>query len=291
MRVVVIGGHGQLGAAVVVRLGADRRFETVVSGHQDLDIRERADVEALMQRERPRWVINCAAYTNVDEAEVEPELAYEVNDRAVGILGRAASDVGARLVHISTDYVFSGDFGGEEPRRYTEEDVTGPVNVYGASKRAGEIRLLDIQPSALILRTSWLYGGRERNFLRTMVRLGEERRSGGEPLRVVDDQRGTPTDCWSLARQILRLLETDGGDLVGIVHAACEGETTWCGFAREIFAQLAWDVRVEPITTADYPLRARRPAYSVLDNARLRRGGLLELPPWRDGLAEALRRL
>ncbi len=291
MKVVIIGGHGQLGVALARRMQANNRIDTVVAGHKDLDICQAAAVAEMMNRVRPRWVINCAAYTDVDGAELNSELAFEVNDRAVGTLADASVQVGARLVHISTDYVFSGDFGEADPRSYTEEDATGPVNVYGESKLAGEIRLLDRDPSALILRSSWLYGGRDRNFLRTMLRLGEERRSGDDPLRIVDDQRGTPTDCWSLARQIARLLEDDIGDLRGIVHASCEGETTWCEFAREIFAQLGWDVRVEPITTSEFASRARRPANSVLENARLKQHGLLEFPAWREGLAHALQML
>ena len=291
MKVVIIGGHGQLGVALARRMQANKRIDTVVAGHKDLDICQAAAVAEMMNRVRPRWVINCAAYTDVDGAELNSELAFEVNDRAVGILADASVQVGARLVHISTDYVFSGDFGEADPRSYIEEDATGPVNVYGASKLAGEIRLLERDPSALILRSSWLYGGRDRNFLRTMLRLGEERRSGDDPLRIVDDQRGTPTDCWSLARQIARLLEDDIGDLRGIVHASCEGETTWCKFAREIFAQLGWDVRVEPITTSEFASRTRRPANSVLENARLKQRGLLELPAWREGLAHALQML
>ncbi len=289
MRVVIIGGHGQLGVAVARRMQANDGIDTVVVGRQDLDICRAAAVAEMMNRIRPRWVINCAAYTDVDGAEHNAELAFEVNDRAVGTLADASVHVGARLVHISTDYVFSGDFGEADPRSYTEEDATGPINVYGESKLAGEIRLLDRDPSALILRSSWLYGGRERNFLRAMLRLGKEHRSGEEPLRIVDDQLGTPTDCWSLARQIARLLEDDVGHLRGIVHASCEGEATWCEFAREIFAQIGWDVRVEPITTSEFPTRARRPAYSVLENARLKKHGLLELPAWREGLAGALR--
>ncbi len=140
----------------------------------------------------------------------------------------------------------------------------------------------------MILRTSWLYGGREENFLATMLRLGQERRSGGEPLRIVNDQYGTPTDCWSLARQIVRLVAEDGADLWGIVHASCEGETNWCEFAREIFKQLGWKVPVEAIPTSEFPLRARRPAHSVLENRRLKERGVLELPRWEEALGRAL---
>ena len=288
MKVIITGGRGQLGAAVAGEMGRVPGIDVVVASRGDLDICQARAVQDFMGRERPAWVINCAAYTAVDSAEDHSEAAYSVNSRAVGYLADAALDVEARLVHISTDYVFSGAFKNSAPRRYTEDDLPGPINVYGAAKHAGEIRLLTHDVACVILRTSWLYGGRARNFLATMLRLGKERRSGREPLRIVNDQYGTPTDCWSFARQIARLVAEDGADLRGIVHASCEGETTWCEFAREIFRQLGWKVPVEAIPTSELRQRARRPAHSVLENRRLKERGILELPPWEEALGRAL---
>ena len=289
MKVVITGGQGQLGLAVAQELGRTPGVDEVVASRRDLDICQAQTVQKFMSRECPAWVINCAGYTDVEGAEDKSEAAYLVNERAVGFLADAVLEVKARLVHISTDYVFSGAFGDATPRSYTEEDPPGPINVYGASKLAGEIRLLAHAAPSLILRTSWLYGGREKNFLATMLRLGKQRRSSREPLRVVDDQYGTPTDCWSLARQIVRLLSEDGANLQGVVHASCEGKTNWCEFAREIFRQVGWDVPLEAISTAEFPARARRPAHAVLENKRLKEHCLLELPPWREALARALK--
>ncbi len=293
MTVLITGACGQLGQVLAAQF--------VAGGHdvaalrlEDLDITDARHVDAAVRNSRPEWVLNCAAYTAVDKAETASENAYRVNDAAVGFVADASHAVGARMVHFSTDYVFSGTFASVEARRsYVEEDDPGPVSVYGASKLAGEARLLAHPVRSIILRTAWLYGGETGNFLATMARLGRSRRGGGDPLSVVDDQTGTPTDCFSLATLVERIVN-DQPDIEGLFHASCEGSTTWYGFTREIFTQLEWDVEVRPTTTeAYYEARqrdewARRPEHSVLENSRLARLGL-EMPHWRRGLTRALR--
>jgi dTDP-4-dehydrorhamnose reductase len=289
MRVLVTGSGGQLGSKVVESLLEDGRCREVRGiDLPELDITLPQAVGDLVGSFRPDWIVNCAAYTDVEQAEEEPEAAYRVNALALGTLADAALRHGSRLLHISTDYVFSGrvDSAGRLP--LTEDAPPGPINVYGASKLAGEILLQNHEVSALVLRTSWLYGGPGKNFLHTMLRAGRKAAAGGGSLRVVHDQIGTPTDVWSLARQIAHLLPRD---VTGLLHASAHGEATWCDFARAIFSAVGLCVDVEPVTSAEYPTRARRPAYSVLRNARLEASGLDLLPQWREGLEKAIRRI
>lgn len=288
MKVLVTGSEGQLGRKLVDLLSAGARFDVTAADRVTLDITREADVRALVSAVRPDWILSCAAYTDVERAESEPEKAFLVNDTAVGYLADSAALCGARLFHVSTDYVFSGDFHGASRRPYHEDDVPAPLSRYGASKLAGETRLRNHPVRSAIFRTSWLYGGPGRNFLHTMLRVGEESRKAGRPVRVVDDQIGTPTDAWSLAEQICRLL---GEDVEGLFHASAEGEASWFDFTREIYRLAGIHVATEPIRTADYPTKARRPPYSVLENRRLGTLGLDVLPPWREGLEKAWRRL
>ena len=295
MRIFVIGASGQLGTALCQELSTEGVEHTTADRHE-LDITRAEAVKDAVSHASPTWVVNCAAYTNVERAESERDLAFLDNDCAVGNVADAALSIAARVIHISTDYVFSGHFPDAPPRPYTESDVPAPLNVYGASKLAGERRLLDHDVSATILRTSWLYGtprqeGRSTSsFLEAMLRLGAERTRRGKPLRVVADQHGTPTDCRSLARQIVALIRSDDSQaLEGIVHASCKGETTWYEFATKIFRQCGWNLDVEPISSAEYPTKAPRPMHSVLENRRLIDAGLERMPCWQDGLAETLR--
>lgn len=288
MRVLVTGSCGQLGSKVVETLREDARLEVRGTSRAELDITKGDEVQRVVKAFRPTWIVNCAAYTEVEKAESEPERAYLLNSTAVRHLADAGRENGSRLLHLSTDYVFSGLFPASAPRPYHEEDAAGPLSVYGASKLAGEICLQNHPVRATILRTSWLYGGPGRNFLHTMLRLGKERSLAREPLRVVDDQRGTPTDAWSLAAQVRRLLFEEVG---GVLHASSEGETSWFGFAEEIFRIAEVSVRLEPITSAQYPARARRPAYSVLENRRLNGLAMGVLPDWKVGLRKAWERL
>ncbi|HVR74117.1 MAG TPA: dTDP-4-dehydrorhamnose reductase [Planctomycetota bacterium] len=288
MRIVVLGSRGQLGSKVVEALSAEPGLEVTGTDRGRLDVTDPGALEAGLRDLRPEWVINCTAYTDVEKAETEPEKAYLVNDAAVGFIADAALKCGARVLHVSTDYVFSGEFGGAPPRPYLEEDAPGPLCVYAASKLAGERRLSGHGVHSSVLRTSWLYGGPGKTFLHTMLRVGSEALRAGRPVRVVADQRGTPTDAWSLAAQIRRVVLAGAR---GLFHAASVGEATWFDFTREIFTHAGLEVRLEPIGTADYPTRARRPPYSVLENRKLDELGLNVMPPWKEGLARAWQRI
>jgi len=223
--------------------------------HADLAIEDAQAVERVVARERPEWIVNCAAYTQVDRAESEPEAAQRVNAIGPANLARAARQTGARLLQISTDYVFDG----RATRPYREDDPVGPLNVYGRSKLAGEQAVRDILPQAhLIVRTQWLFGEGGPNFVATILRLARER----SELKVVNDQHGRPTYARDLAAGLWKLIACDAR---GTVHCANEGEATWFDVARAAIAAAGLKTPVEPCTTADMPRPARRPPFSVLD--------------------------
>jgi dTDP-4-dehydrorhamnose reductase len=283
MRILLVGSGGQLGAtlkATLAPVGDVAAFD-----HAALDL---ADAEALVRVCRdvaPEVIVNAAAYTAVDRAESEPALAHAVNARAPGILAGEASRLGALLVHYSTDYVFDG----AKRTPYVETDPAAPLGAYGASKLAGEQAIAASGCAHLILRTGWVYAPRGRNFLVTMLRLAETK----EELRVVDDQRGAPTSCALLARETVRLLALpQARSARGLYHLSAGGDVSWCGFARAIFERRARGGHAVPrvigISTSEYPTAARRPAYSVLDNARLSADFGWRQPPWEEGLDEAL---
>ena len=273
---LVTGAHGQLGRAVLERATA-RGLAAVGHDLDTLDITDAAAVTAALERIRPRALVNCAAWTAVDDCEGDPGLALEVNGTAVGHLAAACAAVGATLVQVSTDYVFSG----ASARPYREDDPVGPTSAYGRSKLEGE-RLAQRAPEHLVVRTAWLFGRGGRSFV-TAIRGQVE--AGTSPLRVVADQRGCPTYCDDLAEAILGLLERRAR---GTVHAVNSGATTWHGFALEIVHQLGAAAEVRPALTADVPRPAPRPANSVLDTSRL--AALLGAPPptWQDALRRYL---
>jgi dTDP-4-dehydrorhamnose reductase len=242
-----------------------------------LDIRDPVAVAELVCRLAPRSVVNCAAFTAVDDCEADEHTATTVNGTAVGHLANACNATGAVLVQLSTDYVFDGT--GSRP--YTEDDPVAPASAYGRSKLTGE-RLAGTAARHLIVRTAWLYGHEGRNFVEAIRR---QIVGGATSLRVVADQVGSPTFCDDLAGAVLDLIDADAR---GIVHAVNAGTTSWHGFAEEIVRLLGADIAIEAVTTADYPRPARRPAFSVLDTTRL--AGLIgrRLPPWQDALARYL---
>ena len=243
-----------------------------------------------LDRIAPHLIVNAAAYTAVDRAEDESAIAQRINGDAVGVLGAWAKRNDARVLHYSTDYVFDGG----ATRPYREDDATHPLGVYGSSKLAGEIALRESGARHLIFRTAWVYAARGRNFLLTMLRLGAER----DELRVVDDQVGAPTPAGLIADAAARVVAQWCGDEVslrdGTLHLVASGHTSWCGFARAIFdrAQRAGLIerapRVAAIRTADYPTKAKRPAYSVLDTTRLHDAFGIELPGWQAALDEVI---
>lgn len=254
-----------------------------------IDLADPEGLREALDRIAPDLVINAAAHTAVDRAEDEAELAHCINADAVGVLGAWVQQHGARVVHYSTDYVFDGS--GTRP--YREDDATHPLGVYGRSKLAGEIALRDSGARHLILRTAWVYAARGRNFLLTMLRLGAER----DELRVVDDQLGAPTSARLIADVTTQVAakwydtnDADSNPFDGTYHLVASGQASWCGFARAIFerAQRSGMIerapRVAAITTADFPTRAKRPAYSVLDTSKLQSAFGVALPGWQTAL-------
>lgn len=294
MRLLLLGANGQVGHEL--RRSLQPLGEVVCatrSGRLDdapCEVADLADGDALfamIQRVAPDVVVNAAAYTAVDRAEDESDLAFAVNATAPGVIARACASRGARLVHYSTDYVFDG----RGTRPYREDDPIAPLGVYGASKAAGEAAVRASGVRHLILRTAWVYGLHGHNFLRTMLRLGAER----DVLRVVADQVGCPTPAWWIADVTARLLVQDvPGDAT--LHVVTDGTASWHAFATAIVntaaaqGRLAVAPRVEPIRTSDYPTRAARPAYSVLDTTELRRRLGRDVPDWTAALLDTFAR-
>lgn len=273
---LITGVYGQLGLALE-RVAKERGLATAGCDVDTLDIRDPVAVSELVGRLAPRFLVNCAAYTAVDDCETDEDVATAVNGTAVGHLADACNATGATLVQLSTDYVFDGS--GTRP--YTEADSVAPNGAYGRSKLRGE-RLAATAARHLIVRTAWLYGHGGRNFVEAIRRQID---GGATSLRVVADQVGSPTFCDDLARAILDLVATDAG---GTVHAVNSGAISWHGFAVEIVRLLGADVAIEAVATADYPRPARRPAFSVLDTERLEALIGRKLPPWQDALARYL---
>jgi dTDP-4-dehydrorhamnose reductase len=247
--------------------------------HRDLDITDEAAVHAAVGDRRPDVVVNCAAWTAVDDAEAHEQAALRVNGQGAANIAAACARTGARLVQLSTDYVFGGD--ARQP--YAEDAAPGPRTSYGRTKLAGEKAALRLHPQgSYIVRTAWLYGAHGPNFVHTMIRLERER----PVVDVVDDQRGQPTWTADVARQLIALARSRAAP--GIYHATSSGDTTWFGLAREIFRLLGADeARVRPVRTADFPRPAPRPAYSVLGHAAWARAGIEPISSWRRALRRA----
>ena len=280
---MLIGAGGQLGTDLRREAGPDRELISVT--HGDLDIRDEGAVARELGRHRPATIINTAAYVNVDQCEIHKEMAYAVNGKAVRNLALQAESIGAGLVHISTDYVFDG--ARRDP--YPEEAPARPLNVYGKSKLEGEQHVRTICRRHLIVRSSGVYGlagsaAKGGNFVGTMLRLGKEK---GE-VTVVDDQVLAPTNTVDLAQMIWRLVD---GDAQGVFHVSNAGSCSWFDFASAIFELSDLRVEVHPTDSASYGARARRPAYSVLDNSKLEREGFGRMRPWREALASHLESL
>ena len=277
-RWLVTGAAGMLGHDVVALL-RDRGEDVTPLTRSDLDITDDASVRSVIGVAKPDVVVNCAAWTAVDDAETHEAEALALNGHAVAGLAAACRDAGAALVQPSTDYVFSGSASAP----YAEDAPTGPRGAYGRTKLAGEQAVRSLLPSSgYVVRTAWLYGAHGRNFAYTMMRLA---RAGKSP-SVVDDQHGQPSWTVDVARQIHALI--GAGAPAGIYHATSSGQTTWCGFAQEIFSRVSPGcLTVTPITTAEYPLPAPRPAYSVLGHEAWRSVGIEPIGDWRDALDEA----
>ena len=266
MRVLVTGYAGQLGYDTI-RLLEARGIECRGVDMQDFDLTDGQAVRAYVQAYRPTAIVHCAAYTNVDKAESQPEICAAVNGMGTVNVVRAALSVGAKVVFISTDYVFPGT--GDQPWKI--DDPYGPQNVYGMSKVQGEDAVRSLMTRYFILRTSWVFGKNGRNFVRTMLRLGKEKKE----LRVVSDQVGSPTYTKDLARVICDMLPTEK---YGIYHVRNEGYISWCDFARMIMQKAGLPCRVLPVASSEYPTPAKRPLNSRLDASRLAEAGFEPMP-------------
>lgn len=280
MKVLITGGKGMLGRTLDRALAADGH-EIVVADLPDWDVTDDAVLFAKMSAAQPDVVIHCAAMTDVDACEGNRELAFRLNEEGTRNVALAAKACGARLFAISTDYVFSGE-PPREPWAWSETDIPRPRTVYGLSKFAGEQMVQMLYPDAAILRTAWLYGAGGRSFVHTMVRLGGE---DGEPLKVVNDQRGNPTSAMTVARALKFLLTRP--DASGIVHVTCEEQCTWYEFACEIkrLTPSRFPRELVPCTTAEFPRPAPRPRNSALKKSVLNVLGY-RTAPWKEALAE-----
>jgi dTDP-4-dehydrorhamnose reductase len=273
LRILLTGRDGQVGWELQKTLAP--LGELTALGLAELDLSDAGRLREAVREANPDVIVNAAAHTAVDKAESERDVAFAVNATAPGVLAEEAKKNGALLVHYSTDYVFDGT----KPAPYVEEDEPNPLNVYGASKLAGERAIAASGCRHLILRTSWVYGPRGSNFYFTMLRLARER----PELRVVDDQVGAPTSSLEIARATAQLLRRDA---LGLYHMCAAGVTTWCGFARAILARAGVATPVVAIGTEDYPMPAKRPLNSRLDCSRLHAAFGVALAPWEEQLSE-----
>jgi dTDP-4-dehydrorhamnose reductase len=286
-KILVIGRVGQVGHELA-RAAWPASLAPEFVERDQLDLGQPADVTAAVAAMRPRLVINAGAYTAVDQAETERVAAFAVNRDGPAALAEVCREIGAALIHFSTDYVFDG----AKPGPYTEGDPVAPLSAYGASKAAGDAAIAARLDRHVILRTSWVYSAVGHNFVKTMLRLGAER----DELRIVDDQHGAPTAAAELAHAAIHIaaaLAAGKEDGFGTFNFTGAGATTWHGFAREIFAGAAErgakvPLRVQPIATADYPLPAPRPRNSLLDCAKIARSYGLVARPWQESLSDCL---
>lgn len=287
MRILVTGKEGQVAHALAALSGDG--VSIVALGRPELDITKPDSIVDAIKAVRPDILVNAAAYTAVDKAEIEEQAAYAVNRDGARNVAVAAAIAALPVIHISTDYVFAGD----KSAPYLETDAPGPTGIYGRSKLEGERAVANANAAHVILRTAWVYGPYGHNFLKTMLRLAADR----DVLRVVADQFGTPTYAPDIAEAVVvvarkALSEPEGKNWRGIFHMVSEGETNWAGFAEEIFANSAHlggpTAHVEPITTADYPTPARRPANSRLDMTKFRNTFSHALPGWKSGVARCV---
>lgn len=279
--ILVTGANGQLGKELQVLAALYDDFDFVFTGRAELNIQEAEQVEQFFAKHQPAFCINCAAYTAVDKAETEKELAYLANSGATAILAEATHRHQSKFIHISTDYVFDGN----SSIPYKENDRTNPLSVYGASKLEGEKLCLHHNPDAIIIRTSWVYSAFGNNFVKTMLRLMKDRPS----INVVNDQIGSPTYAADLALCILTIIL--GKWQAGIYHYSNQGRISWYEFAEVIKEFTHSNCVVNPIPSSQYPTPVKRPAFSLLDTHKIRQTFDVEIPEWKDGLERCLQKL
>lgn len=280
MKLLITGAYGQLGNEIKALSENYKECDFLFTDADTLDITDSNAVFGFLNENKPDFVINCAAYTAVDKAETEMEAANRINAVAPGIIANAAKQIGAKMMHVSTDYVF----GGKAFRPLTETDDVNPRGVYAKSKLAGEQNCIKENPDSVIIRTSWLYSAFGNNFLKTMLRLGKERSS----LNVVFDQTGTPTYAADLAEAILKIVLISKKEparyVPGVYHYSNEGVASWYDFAKMIFEISGIDCKVFPILSEAFPTPVKRPEYSVLDKSKIKNTFGMEIPFWVDSL-------
>jgi dTDP-4-dehydrorhamnose reductase len=275
MKILITGNKGQLGSDCEKLLGTDH--EILAMDLDEIDITNLSDVERVVKDFSPHVILNCAAYTMVDNCETEKELAWDVNVKGPENLARGAEKCGGRLIHISTDYVFDGRK--SIPQPYVEKDETNPINYYGVTKRESEKAVRDTINQHIIVRTAWLYGVNGNNFLKTMLKLALK--NPENEVKVVNDQYGSPTWSYRLAVQILKLIETNGQ---GTYHATAEGHCTWYELAKYFLEKMDVPNKLVPCLTVEYPTPAARPKNSILENRRLKEKSINVMKPWQNDI-------
>jgi dTDP-4-dehydrorhamnose reductase len=283
LNVLLTGSKGQLGSEIK-ELSVNYDYNFFFTDRTSLDITNENELRSFIQTNNIDTIINCAAYTAVDKAEEEKEQADLVNRKAIKKLAKVSNEYGAKLIHISTDYVFDG----KAYKPYVEEFQTNPNSVYGQTKLNGEIELIKINPkNSIIIRTSWVYSSYGANFVKTMLRLGKEK----ESLGVIFDQVGTPTYANDLAQVILDILPKIDNQKTQIYHYSNEGVLSWYDFAKEIMKMTKIDCQINPIETYQYPTPAKRPHYSLLNKAKIKKEFKIEIPYWKDSLDKCLKKM
>lgn len=280
--ILVTGKQGQLGWELMQLAESHHQYEFIFLDRTELDIAAIASIEQKMEQYQPGYFINCAAYTAVDKAETEQELAYRINAEATGAMANACKKYATVFITVSTDYVFNGT--GTKP--YATDDPTDPVNYYGYTKQVGEQLAIANHPATIIIRTSWVYSTHGNNFVKTMTRLMKER----DTLNVVQDQQGSPTYAHDLASAILQIIDQheNGNKQYGIFHYSNEGVTNWCEFAKAIRDEAKLSCVVNGITTAEYPTPAKRPLYSVMDTSKITSAYGIVMRNWQAALHDCI---
>jgi dTDP-4-dehydrorhamnose reductase len=282
VKILVTGANGQLGSEIRKISGSFPEMEFAFTDVGELDITDPWKVADYLEIDKPQFLVNCAAYTAVDRAETDTETATLLNATAVGILAEQSAEIGCKMIHVSTDYVFNG----RGPRPYKEDNLLDPQSAYGKTKLEGEVLCQKLNPESMIIRTSWLYSAFGNNFVKTMVRLGSEKTELG----VIADQIGSPTNGADLARAILTIISSvvsgEKPFTPGVYHYSNEGVTSWYDFAKAIFDIAKINCLVKPIASEDYPSPVQRPAYSVMNKSKIKLIFGLQIPYWRDSLTE-----
>ena len=285
--ILVTGANGQLGQDIRDISSAYPQFKFIFLSKDDMPVHQFELVRTFFNQLKPAYCFNCAAYTAVDKAESEKDLAFQINGEAVGVLAAICKEHHTKFIHISTDYIFNG--GGVYP--YTENFPTDPVNVYGASKLEGEKQAIQLNPECIIIRTSWVYSSHGKNFVKTMMRLMNEK----DEIKVVNDQVGSPTYAADLAEVMLNITgnaqSATGKWVPGIYNFSNEGIISWYDFAVAIKEIINCPCDVKPIKTAEYPTPAKRPAYSVLDKTKIQQTFAVQLKDWKESLRNCIKKL